>query len=84
MRTQALSFRGKGCVREFMTDDGKSYIILGFPDESALVLQKVRGKGEAVADFNPVRKQKQILEKLGIDKKGKNTYQMAWELLKER
>ncbi|RLE70844.1 MAG: hypothetical protein DRJ43_01080 [Thermoprotei archaeon] len=80
---QAPRFREKGRVREFMTDDGKSYIVIGFPDGSALVLQKIRGKGKAVADFKPVSRQKEILEKLGACREGKDTYQMAWELLRE-
>lgn len=80
-KMEAPNFReAGGCAKEFITDDGKTYIILGFPDNSALVLQKTRGTGKASADFQPVKQQKPILRKLGANKA--ETYAMAWQLLR--
>jgi len=81
-KMDAPNFReAGGCVKEFITDDGKTYIILGFPDHSALVLQKVKGRGKASANFQPVKQQKPILRKLGAIEA--ETYIMAWQLLRQ-
>lgn len=77
--SQAADFRSKGRVKEFITEDGETYIILGFPDNTPLVLQKVRGKGKASACFKRVKEDKTAYKKLGAT--AKNTYQQGLELL---
>ena len=79
-RAEAPNFRERGGVKGFITEDGKTYLILKFPDSSIAVLQKVKGTKESSADYKAVGAQKIVLRKLGC--KAGSTYQMGAELFK--
>lgn len=79
-RAEAPNFRDKGRVKEFITEDGRTYLILRFPDGSIAVLQKIKGTKEASADYKGVGGQKAVLKKLGC--RAGSTYQMGGELFK--
>lgn len=76
----APNFRISGGAKEFITDDGKCYLVLKFQDSSILVLQKKKGTKRASAEYAPIKAQKRILESLGC-REG-TTYQMGQELFR--
>lgn len=80
-KAQAPNFREGGGVKEFILEDGRTYLIFKFPDWSILVLQKVKGTKEASAEYKPIKAQKNILRKLGY-KEG-TFYQMGAEIFKD-
>ncbi len=83
MSMYAPNFRRNGRIREFMDDDGKSYLIICFPDASAGVYQRKKGTGKAVANYEqvPTGSQIKVMKKLGATgAKGENTYELANEL----
>lgn len=77
---QAPKFREMGGAKEFITEDGKTYLVLKFPGSSILVLQKTKGTKNASADYKLIKAQKNILRELGC-KEG-TLYQMGVELFK--
>lgn len=79
-KAQAPNFKERGGAKEFISEDGKSHLILKFPDGSILVLQKIKGTKNASAGYSPIKRQKDILRKLGC-KEG-TLYQMGVELFK--
>ncbi len=83
MAMDAPRFKNNGRVREFIDDDGKSYLVICFPDGSAGVYQRKKGTGKGVADYEPVPDgtQIRIMKKLGATgAKGETTYELANEL----
>jgi len=79
-RAEAPNFREKGRMKEFITEDGKTYLIIKFPDSSIAVLLKIKGTKGASADYKAVGVQKRVLKKLGY--KAGTTYQIGAELFK--
>ena len=67
-----------------MDDDGKTYLVVCFPDNSVGVYQKKKGTGQAMADYVPISRSKgqnMILRKLGATgTKGETTYELGREL----
>lgn len=80
-KAQAPNFRERGGVKEFILEDGRTYLIFKFPDRSILVLQKVKGTKGSSAEYKRIRVQKTIFRKLGY-KEG-TFYQMGAEVFKD-
>lgn len=79
MATHAPEFRKGGCIKEFIDDEGKTYLVVCFPDNSVGVYQRKRGTGKAAADYKPASNQKKILLRLGATGE-KNTYTLGRKL----
>lgn len=49
----APNFRDDGSVKEFITPDGKTYLVIKFQDDSVAVLQRFKGSGKkgAVTEY---------------------------------
>ncbi len=83
---QAPSFRndikiGKACIKEFMDDEGKTFLVFCFSDGSIGVYRRKKGSGKAIADYEPISEQKTVLRRLlATDDKEKTTYQLGREL----
>jgi len=80
--SQASDFNSKGIAKEFMTDDGRMYLVMRFADGSGCVLRRSPGTGGAVADYKPIRAQKRVVERLGVPYG--TTYQMISRLLAQQ
>jgi len=83
LKAIAHNFGDDGSVKEFITPDGKTYLVIKFQDYSVAVLQRFKGSGNkgAVTKYTSVTgSQRGILMKLGA--KGKTTYEMGAYLLK--
>lgn len=79
-KAHAPNFKKGGRAKEFILKDGRTYLILKFPDWSILVLVKAKGTKKALADYDRIGRQKDILRELGC-KEG-TLYQMGAELFK--
>jgi len=79
-KAQAPNFKERGGVKEFISEDGKTYLILKFPDWSILVLQKAKGTKRASAEYKSIKAQKNILRKLEC--REETLYQMGAEIFK--
>lgn len=79
-KAQAPNFKMRGGAKEFILKDGRTYLILKFPDWSILVLGKTKGRKKALVEYKGVRKQKDILRKLECPPG--TLYQMGAELFK--
>jgi len=79
-KAQAPNFKERGGVKEFISEDGRTYLILKFPDWSILVLQKMKGVKKVSAEYKPIKAQKNILRKLEC-REG-TLYQMGAEIFK--
>lgn len=80
--SQASEFNSKGIAKEFMADDGRTYLIMKFPDGSGCVLRRSPGTAGAVADYRAISAQKRVVERLGVPHG--TTYQMISRLLVQR
>ncbi len=80
-KAQAPNFKERGGAKEFISEDGKTHLILKFPDGSILVLRKSRGTKKASAEYIPIDVQKNVLRELDCGK-GRTLYQMGVELFK--
>ncbi|MBA7492922.1 hypothetical protein ES702_03475 [subsurface metagenome] len=79
-KAQAPNFKERGGAKEFITDDGRTYVVLKFPDGSILVLQKTKGIKKSSAEYKPIKAQKNILRRLEC-REG-TLYQMGAELFR--
>jgi len=80
-KAEAPIFRKSGCIKEFIDDDGKTYLVIVFPDKSVGVYRKKKGAGKATADYEPASDQKKIIKRLGATGiKGETTYELGREL----
>ena len=77
--SQASEFNSRGIAKEFVTDDGRTYLIIRFPDGSGCVLRRSPGTGRAAADYRPISAQKRVVARLGVPLG--TTYQMISRLL---
>jgi len=70
-------------VKEYLTDDGESFLVMGFEDGSIKVLQKIGSEGEtSVAKYKFCKSQKKELKKINPDLMG-TTYQIGNALLEK-
>ena len=78
----APRFRDKGCIKEFIDSDGRTYLVVRFPDGSVGVYKRKKGTGKAIADYEPIKGQKLVLRRLGATgAKGETTYELGRELI---
>ncbi|HAL61429.1 MAG TPA: hypothetical protein DCP08_03370 [Chloroflexi bacterium] len=80
--SQASDFNSSGIAKEFMTDDGRTYLVMRFADRSGCVLRRRPGTGGATADYRPISAQKRVVERLGVPYG--TTYQMISRLLAQQ
>jgi len=80
----ASSFDGKiEIVKEYLTSDGESFLVMGFEDGSIKVMQKKGSEGgTSVAKYKSCKPQNKKLKKIDSDLEG-TTYQMGNELLEK-
>ncbi len=81
-KMQAPNFRDKGGAREFILNNGRTYIMLKFPDGSGLVLRRTPGRGKSAAVYRQTTRQKNVCRALGC-REG-TSYQMIAELFRDR
>ena len=80
--SMASDFRKKGIAKTFVTDDGKEYLVMRFPDGSGCILQKVKDDSGASANYIRVSHQKPKLLKIdGTLNGNQTTYQIIDDLV---